>query len=104
MVFEDEWQQLFSLHVTRKGEMAAVLPLQRNAVRMTLNYYLDPSKGGHTVWTYTVSKQTTPGESRIMGQHQRCPHSAFNNPGRAADKTRESIEVRALVIWEDEKN
>lgn len=33
---------------------------------------------------------------------RRCPHSAFSNPQTAADETRESIEVRALVFWENE--
>lgn len=34
---------------------------------------------------------------------RRCPHSAFTNPATMQDETRESIEVRALVFWEDQK-
>ncbi|KAK3724830.1 hypothetical protein LTR37_000878 [Vermiconidia calcicola] len=34
---------------------------------------------------------------------RRCPHSAFTNPSTEADATRESIEVRCLVFFEDQK-
>lgn len=32
---------------------------------------------------------------------RRCPHSAFINPDTTADPTRESIEFRSLVFFED---
>lgn len=33
---------------------------------------------------------------------RRVPHSAFTNPETENDSTRESIEIRALVLWEDQ--
>lgn len=33
---------------------------------------------------------------------RRCPHSAFTNPATESDATRESIEVRSLVFFEDQ--
>ena len=32
---------------------------------------------------------------------RRCPHTAFSNPATANDATRESLEVRCLVFFED---
>ena len=32
----------------------------------------------------------------------RCPHTAFTNPDTESDDTRESIEVRSLVFFEDQ--
>lgn len=34
---------------------------------------------------------------------RRCPHSAFTNPQTEGERVRESIEVRALVFWEDQE-
>ncbi|KAK5111848.1 hypothetical protein LTR85_011746 [Meristemomyces frigidus] len=36
------------------------------------------------------------------GRATRCPHSAFTNPDTEGDNTRESIEVRSLVFFEDQ--
>lgn len=70
-------------------------------------YSVRPSEGHR--WFY-VNKQT-PGEvllikcfdSKVDGRARRVPHSAFVDEEREGEVTRESIEVRALVFHEDDR-
>ena len=43
-------------------------------------------------------------DSRTDGETARsCPHTAFSNPATEQDSPRESMEIRALVFFEDQK-
>ena len=41
-------------------------------------------------------------DSKLDGRARRVPHTAFENPEHSNDYSRESIEVRTLVFYEDD--
>ncbi len=41
-------------------------------------------------------------DSKVDGRMRRTPHSAFHLAGTEGEETRQSLEMRCLVFWEDE--
>lgn len=59
-------------------------------------YYADRMEPNE-VWMLKIFDSIKDGKTA-----RRCPHSAFSDPSTVGSATRESIEVRALVFWEDQ--
>ncbi|KAF2664989.1 hypothetical protein BT63DRAFT_443298 [Microthyrium microscopicum] len=79
------------IYPTRKGETFAVKPNPEH--RWYFKYAQRPDE-------VTLIKCF---DTKTDGRARRVPHTAFTNPGEEHKDARESIEVRALVFYDDER-